>query len=97
MAECLVGLAGVMGAGGQAERAAQLVGAAERLLEVAGTAISAANQRDYVRTLGAIRRLIGEAAFTAARTAGHTLGWEQVVTQALDGPIQGTSAKYNDR
>ena len=84
-----MGLAGVFGAVGQAERAARLVGAAEAMLDAAGARISASNRADSERTLSAVRALLGAEAFAAGRRVGRAMTPEEAVDTALAGPAAG--------
>jgi tetratricopeptide (TPR) repeat protein len=96
IAECLVGLAGVLAELKQPETAARLLGAAHALREEIGARIWLANQPDYERSLAIIRGQLEEGAFTAAWTAGETLPVEQAIAEATVGvdvrPTPETSA-----
>jgi tetratricopeptide (TPR) repeat protein len=78
IAECLIGLAGVL-LHEDPERAAQLFAAADSLLTEVGASVSATNRRDYEQHLAAVRQELGEAAFGAAWAAGHRLSREEAV------------------
>jgi predicted ATPase len=70
---------------GRPERAAQLWGAAEVLHESAGKTMRIIDQAIYERTVATIRCQLGEAAFTAAWTAGRAMSLEQIIDEALEG------------
>jgi tetratricopeptide (TPR) repeat protein len=80
----LVGLAGVEGEQGRAERAARLLGAATALLEAVGSPLPPFLQREHDRTLEQAAAL-GEGAFAAAWAAGRAMSLEEAVVYALDG------------
>ena len=79
MAECLVGLAGALGALKQPERAARLFGAADALLTALDAAVWPANVADYARFLARVREQLGEQSFAAAFGAGQAAPLEQIV------------------
>jgi non-specific serine/threonine protein kinase len=72
------------GEGGRAERAAQLLGAAEALREVASTPLPPYRRADHDRDLAAARAQLDEAAFAAAWAAGRAMAMEQAVAYALE-------------
>ena len=65
-------------------RAATLFGAAASLREGMGSHLSPAERPVYERDLALARALCDEAAFTAAREAGHALTPEQAIAFARD-------------
>jgi predicted ATPase/DNA-binding SARP family transcriptional activator len=81
--ECIAGFAGVVGARGQLERAARLLGASAAQFEAIGAAMWPADQIDYQRNVAAIRAALGEAAFAAACADGRALTLEQAIAEAL--------------
>src|SRR5207244_9858803 len=72
IAMCLAGLGGVAAAQEQAERAANLFGSADALLEASGTLLQAADLSDYQHNVAAARAQLGETAFKAAWAVGRT-------------------------
>jgi hypothetical protein len=78
----LEGLADLSVAQGQAERAARLFGAAERLHAAAGIRWEG-HQSDYQRSVAAARTQLGEAAFAGAWEAGRALPLEEAIRVAL--------------
>ena len=85
IAECLAGLAGLLGAVGRAEQAARLVGAAEVLLDAAGAHIHASNRSDYERDLAATRAQLGEELFESYRRDGRPMTQKGAIGYALEG------------
>jgi hypothetical protein len=82
-ARCLMALAGVAGAAGQAARAARLFGAARALRAATGADEGELNREGSRQHLAAARVALGEAAFSAAITAGETLTLEAAISEAL--------------
>jgi predicted ATPase/transposase/DNA-binding XRE family transcriptional regulator len=93
IAKCLEGLASVAGAIGQPERAAQLWGAAEVLLQPGGRR-SPAERAAYDRRVAAARAQLELAAFTEAWASGRAMPLEQAIAEAsapirkIDQPIR---------
>jgi DNA-binding NarL/FixJ family response regulator len=92
--ESLEGLACISGAGGEAERAARLFGAAERLREAVGdkhTPEEAALQGPYLATA---RSQLDEVAWQAAWAEGRAMSMEEAIEYALskDEPSATTSS-----
>jgi hypothetical protein len=83
VAECLVGLAGVMGTCGQARWSATLLGAAEATREALGVTLWPANQIEHDRNVAAVRARLDEATFTAAWAEGRAMTMEQAIAYAL--------------
>jgi non-specific serine/threonine protein kinase len=79
----LEAFAALAAGGGEGERAARLLGAAEAQREVIGVPVDASFHRDYDRTVAAARDALGEPAFAAARAAGRALSREAAVAEAL--------------
>jgi predicted ATPase/class 3 adenylate cyclase len=69
----LVGLAVVAGQEQQAEQAARMFGAAERLLNDIGAALEPADRAEYDRGVAAVRAQLDPATFAAAWEAGRAL------------------------
>jgi tetratricopeptide (TPR) repeat protein len=88
---CLVGLAGVLHARGQPERASHLVGAADVLLDSVGSPLDVADQAEYDRTHASLRMALGEDRFAAARNEGRALSFDAAIALALD-QTAGTAA-----
>jgi Tetratricopeptide repeat len=82
---CLAGLAGVAGARGHFERAAQLFGAMEALCAANVESLDRANQIVYDRSMAAVRSQMDEAAFAAAWEVGRAMTPEQASAYALAG------------
>jgi non-specific serine/threonine protein kinase len=83
IADCLEGLAGVLGAMQQPERAARLLGTAEALREATGATVWPANATDYGRSLSLVRGQLDEPAFAAAWAGGRVVPPEQAVAEML--------------
>ncbi|MBC7228133.1 MAG: tetratricopeptide repeat protein [Thermoflexales bacterium] len=71
---------------GEPERAAYLLGAAERLGESIGTALAPAEQSEHESNLAAARAALGDAAFAAAWAAGQAMTLEETIACALEPP-----------
>ena len=83
LAECLEGLAGVVGVRGQPARAALLLGAAEALRNAIGAPVPPADRADYERSVAAVRTQLDATAFGAAWAEGRSTPLEQAITVAL--------------
>jgi predicted ATPase len=82
----LEGLAVIAGMEGNAEHSARLLGAAERLLEEAGTSVYNYYKPDrslYDRTAANVRSRLGDEGFEEAWAEGRTMTFEQAVEYAL--------------
>lgn len=77
IAECTLGLAGVDVTSGEYERAARLMGAADRVLEDLGVQPWPSDAREREHDRAAISRAIGEAALEREHAAGRRLGVHQ--------------------
>lgn len=77
-------LAGALGALGQPELAARLLGASERAMERLGAVDVPSDKREIDDIITAVRAQLDEATFQAAWAQGHELTLEQAVAQALD-------------
>ena len=85
-AYCLQGLAAVAGAQGEQVRAARLLGAAEALLEAAGTHLYAQMDHEfYERVADAAREQLGEQAWTQAHSEGRAMSFEEAVEYVREG------------
>jgi hypothetical protein len=76
----------VAGVRGYAERSARLLGAAERLLEEAGTSVYNYYKPDrslYERTTASVRSRLGEVGFEEACERGREMTFEQAVACTL--------------
>jgi DNA-binding NarL/FixJ family response regulator len=71
--------------------AARLYGAADAQRESFGLPIEPQYQAEYERDVAVARSALGDAAFVAARSAGHALGPEQAVAEALSISIPATA------
>jgi predicted ATPase/DNA-binding CsgD family transcriptional regulator len=83
VAECIIGLAGVAAHTGDRARAAQLLGAAEAMFESLGAQLSPSNRADFSRIVAVVREGWTSTQFSARWTAGHLLGTEKAIEQAL--------------
>jgi hypothetical protein len=92
-AYCLEGIAGVVGARGEPERAARLFGVSEALLETVGTPLYAHVQSRslYRQTVDAIRPQLDETILAAEWAEGRTMGLEEAVAFALGEATHGDS------
>jgi tetratricopeptide (TPR) repeat protein len=86
LAECLIGFAGIANAERRLERAAQLVGAAEREVEVKPWQMPLENidQIELQRLTTVLRGKIGDAMFEALAAEGRAMTTEQAVAYALE-------------
>jgi DNA-binding CsgD family transcriptional regulator len=75
-------MAGIAGMGGEAHRAARLVGAAEALREAIGVPLVGTRQPDQERRVAAVRAALGTDAFAAAWAAGRALSLDEAVAEA---------------
>jgi predicted ATPase/transcriptional regulator with XRE-family HTH domain len=92
MAAILIGLVAVADGQNQAERAAQLSGAAEALRERMGAPVSPVDRSWYDAAITHARAAIGEEAFAAAWAAGRAMTLEQAIAEALSGTPIGNEA-----
>jgi hypothetical protein len=84
----LEGLAVVAGVQGEAERSAQLFGAAEGLLRAVEAPVYDYYEpirSFYERTEATVRSRLGEEAFERAAVEGQAMDFDQAVEYALDG------------
>jgi tetratricopeptide (TPR) repeat protein len=80
---CLVAIGDIAAFCGEAERAAQLLGAAERLTEAVGSWSHLSARGGDEQAVQAAREALGDEAFAAAWAAGRALSLDQAVSEAL--------------
>ena len=68
---------------GDAERAAQLLGAGDALLEAMGIGLQPADKLEVDRYRAAVREQLDEATFEAARAEGRAMSLEEAVAYVL--------------
>jgi predicted ATPase/DNA-binding CsgD family transcriptional regulator len=84
-ANTLTGIAGIIAAQDEPERAVRLLAAANSVLEAIGaTTLFVAEQVDYKQILDTVRAQLDDATFEAAWAEGRAMTLEQAVLQALD-------------
>jgi non-specific serine/threonine protein kinase len=85
IAHCLVGLGGVAGAVGQAERAARLLSAAETLLDSIGLSLATWPEvrADFDHYVAVARAQLSDETFAVAWAQGQALILDQAVAEAL--------------
>lgn len=84
IAECLVGIAGVLIALGNAEEGARLFGTAEVLFETLGLVLWPANRVEYDRNLTALRKSVDKATLETAWTAGRNTPVAQALSRTAE-------------
>jgi predicted ATPase/DNA-binding SARP family transcriptional activator len=84
VAQALTGLAGAQALGGQHDRAAQMLGAADTAWRSAGASLPAGDSADFNRITAVTRRALGEAAFAAGFENGRRLRPEQAASLLAD-------------
>ena len=84
-AEALEGVAEVAAAKHAHERAARILGAAARLREEVGVALSVHEEREHKRVAAATRAALGDAAFDRAWREGGSMALDEAVRYALNG------------
>ena len=77
-------LAGPLGALGQPQHAARLLGAAEIALERLGAFYTPSDQWEHDGIIAAVRAQLDEATFQGAWAAGRALTLEPAIEQAFD-------------
>jgi predicted ATPase len=82
----LVDLASIIAGVGHHERAAGLLGAAERIRESVGVPVMSSDEARYVASVAIVRAALGENVFGDAYRRGRELPWEQVIAEALADP-----------
>jgi predicted ATPase len=80
IAECLAGLAGLQAQAGQPQPAAQLLSAADALLNATGAAWWPADRGEIERNRATIQSALDEHTFASAWAAGQAMTLEQAVT-----------------
>ena len=85
-ATALEGLAWPLAAQGRAERSTRLLGSAERLREIVGTALYPHWLADHERACATAQQALGERAFAASWAAGRSLTPEQAIAEGLASP-----------
>jgi non-specific serine/threonine protein kinase len=88
VAACLEKLAGVACRLRKAQRAACLLGAAERLRQLASAPMLAVDRPDHNRCIGLARSQMGEADFAFAWTRGHGMDLEHAIAYAMAGETE---------
>jgi predicted ATPase/class 3 adenylate cyclase/Tfp pilus assembly protein PilF len=83
-AQALAGLSALSVAQGREARAARLLGAAERLREEIQSLLPLPDCLEYNRTVASARRILGEAALTAAWAEGRTMALDDAIRVALE-------------
>jgi tetratricopeptide (TPR) repeat protein len=83
IARSLAGLAGVAGGTWQPRRAAQLLGAVERIHESIGQSLTPIDRNVFDRYAAAIRAQLDDATFAAAWAAGRALTLDEAIAEAL--------------
>jgi non-specific serine/threonine protein kinase len=81
-AECIIGIGGVLAAGGEASAAVQLFAAGEAALASMHSQLWPANRRDYDRWLGHARARLSEESFADAWSRGSSLSLEEAIASA---------------
>jgi predicted ATPase/transcriptional regulator with XRE-family HTH domain len=82
IAECLMGIAGVLTSQNQVENGARLFGAAEALRERVGASLWPANCNEYDRSLAHLRKSMEEVKLAQAWAQGRMLSSDQAVEEA---------------
>jgi predicted ATPase/DNA-binding CsgD family transcriptional regulator len=83
-AMCLVAVSRLAAILGQSEEAARLSGAAEGVqTALGGTFLLPATRTEHERSMAAVRRTLGEAAFNAATAEGQAMTLEQALEHAM--------------
>ena len=88
VAQALTGLAGAQALGGQPDRAAQLLGAADAAWRPAGASLPPSDSADVKRITAVTRQALGEAAFAAEFQSGRRLRPEQASSLLQQGRRQ---------
>jgi predicted ATPase/uncharacterized protein HemY len=83
IAKCLIGLAEAERIQNRPERGAELLGAADALLESVGAQLNPADRAEYERCLGNLHEQLSVEAFAAAWKDGQAMTPEQVTEYAL--------------
>jgi predicted ATPase/DNA-binding SARP family transcriptional activator len=88
VAQALTGLAGAQALGGQPDRAAQLLGAADTAWRSAGASLPTGDSADVNRITAMTRQALGEAAFAAEFQNGRRLRPEQAASLLRHSPLR---------
>jgi hypothetical protein len=84
IATVLAGFASLAAKGGQAAKAARLLGAAESLRERVGAVVDPTDRALHERALDRILAALGPERFDAARALGHRMALDEALDEALD-------------
>jgi hypothetical protein len=82
--ECLVGLAALALARGEAQRGARLLGAVDAALATLGVKLYPGDRFERERTLRALHATLSETAFASAWSAGEAMTVEQAIAYAVE-------------
>jgi tetratricopeptide (TPR) repeat protein len=82
----LEALAGPIGALGQTERAARLIGAGDAMNDALGISRQPTDAQELDRIGAAVRQAMDEDAFQIAKAEGRTLSYQEVIALAMDEP-----------
>ena len=93
IAESLEGLAAIAVDLGEAERAARLLGAAERMRETIHVPVREADRPEHDRAIEAVRASLDEAALLTAWGQGRAMGVEEAVSEALSFTLKASSIR----
>jgi hypothetical protein len=88
VAEALAGLAGVQALGGQAGRAAQLLGAAETARRSGGASLPSGDSPDAQRITNMARQALGQTAFDYEFEKGRRLRPEEAAALPVQWPLR---------
>jgi predicted ATPase/class 3 adenylate cyclase len=80
---CLAGMAGVASSEQRPKQGAQLLGAAQALVEAMDAAWEPEERAEYDRHLTAVKAHLGEAAFEQGWAAGHAMSLDEAIAFAL--------------
>jgi tetratricopeptide (TPR) repeat protein len=81
--DCLLGLAAIAAVGCEAERAARLLGASEKLRETMNVIVAPIDRPDYERIVAAVQDHLNAERFEQIRVAGRAMTLDQAVDDAL--------------
>lgn len=81
---CVEGLAAIAALEGRLDRAARLVGAAERLFEADGALLAVGDRIDYDRRIAMVKEKLEPGAYEVGRAAGRSMKPTEVVALAFD-------------
>lgn len=84
IAECLAGIAGLLGRQGRPDHGATLLGAAEALLGAGGATWWPADRVELERNRAVLQAALGSQAYSTAWTAGQKLTMEEAITIGTD-------------